>query len=187
MNRSKLTLIIIASIVIVGGGIVALLSSTNNDKSNTQTNDAQTNNTSTPADTNTPSNAPIDDASQIDTDNDVNTAENTETNSTTASPENNAQPSAPTPTSHNISYTNNCYTPVNITIKKDDTIIFTNNSNRDMWPASKNHPSHKEYPDFDAKNGITSGGTYQFTFSNTGSWGYHDHEKPSCTGTITVQ
>lgn len=86
-----------------------------------------------------------------------------------------------------IAYTNNCFSPANITIKKGDTVRFKNNSNsRDMWPATNKHPQHDEYSEFDSKQGIGSGGTYSFTFTKTGSWGYHDHLKPNCGGTITV-
>lgn len=87
---------------------------------------------------------------------------------------------------HTISYTNTCYSPVNITIKTGDTIKFVNNSSRDMWPASDMHPSHGEYSDFDAGTNISSGGIYSFTFHKNGTWGFHDHNKPGCDGTITV-
>jgi plastocyanin len=104
-------------------------------------------------------------------------------------------PSSPPPTAgttltaktYEIIYTNSCYSPANRTIKKGDTIIFVNNSSRNMWPASDNHPSHTLYSEFDAKNDIAPGGAYSFTFTKTGVWGYHDHSKPNCEGTITVQ
>lgn len=91
------------------------------------------------------------------------------------------------PKTYGISYTNSCYSSSNVTIKKGDTVKFTNSSSRDMWPASDNHPSHTIYSEFDANSSIDPGGTYSFTFNKTGSWGYHDHLKPSCSGTITVQ
>ena len=91
------------------------------------------------------------------------------------------------PKTYDISYTNSCYSPADVTINKNDTVRFTNNSTKNIWPASDNHPSHSLYPDFDANNSIASGGIYSFTFTKTGSWDYHDHLKPNCTGTITVQ
>jgi plastocyanin len=94
---------------------------------------------------------------------------------------------APPQTTHSVNYSNKCYSPSTITIKKNEAVIFTNNSNRDMWPASDNHPSHSLYPEFDATGSISPGDTYTFTFTKIGTWGYHDHEKPSCTGTITVK
>ncbi len=91
------------------------------------------------------------------------------------------------PKTYDISYTNNCYSPGSITIKKGDTVQFTNNSSRDMWPASDSHPSHTIYPEFDASSSIGAGGVYSFTFTKTGSWDYHDHLKPSCRGIVIVQ
>ncbi|MES2971286.1 MAG: hypothetical protein V4702_03135 [Patescibacteria group bacterium] len=91
------------------------------------------------------------------------------------------------PKTYEISYTDSCYSPANVTIKKNDTVRFTNNNTKNMWPASDNHPWHTLYSGFDANNSIAPGGSYSFTFTKTGSWGYHDHQKSSCTGTITVQ
>jgi plastocyanin len=92
-----------------------------------------------------------------------------------------------TPKTYGITYTNSCYSPANLAINKNDTVQFTNTSTKNMWPASNNHPSHTLYPEFDANKNIVPGGTYSFTFAKVGLWGYHDHLKPSCTGTITVQ
>lgn len=102
----------------------------------------------------------------------------------------------PTPTSSgspvsapktvNISYTNSCFVSGNQSIKKGDTIRFTNNSNGSMWPASDRHPEHDIYSEFDSKGPIGNGGMYTFTFTRTGTWGYHDDIKPGCGGAITV-
>lgn len=97
-------------------------------------------------------------------------------------------PTPPVPVSHTMTYSNSCYSPQNLTIKKGDTINFVNNSNtRKMWPASDNHPSHTIYSEFDANKGYNTGETYSFTFNNAGTWGYHDHLRSSCEGTITIQ
>jgi plastocyanin len=96
-------------------------------------------------------------------------------------------PAPATPKTHTMSYTNNCYSPVNLTIKKGDTVRFVNDSTKKMWPASDNHPSHTKYSEFDSDGSIDPGGTYSFTFTKTGAWGYHDHQRSSCSGTITVQ
>lgn len=88
---------------------------------------------------------------------------------------------------YTINYTNSCFSPADIAIKKGDTVKFVNNSSRDMWPASDNHPKHTIYPEFDANKDIAPGGNYSFTFTKIGAWGYHDHNKSNCGGTITVQ
>lgn len=97
------------------------------------------------------------------------------------------EPTAPTHNTYTISYSNSCFSPNTITITNGDTITFVNNSTRDMWPASDNHPSHTIYPEFDPGQSIAPGGSYPFTFTKSGTWGFHDHNKPNCDGTITVK
>jgi plastocyanin len=91
------------------------------------------------------------------------------------------------PKTYTVNYTSSCFSPSSLTIKRDETVKFVNNSNKYMWPASDDHPSHSIYPEFDSKSGIAPGGTYSFIFTKVGAWGYHDHNKPGCNGTITVQ
>ena len=94
-----------------------------------------------------------------------------------------------------VTYTNKCYSPSSVTINKGATVKFVNDSGRDMWPASDNHPSHDEYPvkdankesTFDPKDSIAEGGSWSFVFNVTGTWYYHDHNHPSCHGTIIVK
>lgn len=94
---------------------------------------------------------------------------------------------APTNTTHTITHSNSCYSPQNLSIKKGDTINFVNStSSKYMWPASDNHPSHNIYSEFDPGTDIAPGSNWSFKFTNTGTWGYHDHNKPSCSGIITV-
>jgi plastocyanin len=90
------------------------------------------------------------------------------------------------PVTHTVSYTNSCYSPQTLSINKGDTVKFVNNSNLDMQPASDPHPNHTNYPEFDADNGVDPGGSFSFTFTRSGTWGFHEHYKPSCKGTITV-
>ncbi len=94
-----------------------------------------------------------------------------------------------------VTYTDNGFSPATVTINKGETVAFKNNSSRDFWPASAIHPSHAVYPEkggcigskFDACKGISSGGSWSFTFNSAGTWKYHDHLKADFTGTITVQ
>ena len=77
------------------------------------------------------------------------------------------------------------FSPPSITISAGDTVTWVNNDNRSHWPASDNHPLHREYSGFDSF-GISSGGSWSFKFNNKGTWGYHDHQFPSKSGTIIV-
>lgn len=110
----------------------------------------------------------------------------TSTNPTSPPPSTSGGTTA-SPRTYGIGYTSSCFNPADLTIKKGDTVVFANASNGNMWPASNKHPSHTLYPEFDANGNVSSGGRYSFTFNQTGSWGYHDHIKPSCVGVITVE
>jgi plastocyanin len=114
------------------------------------------------------------------------TSGSTDSSSTSGGTSGGSQPTNTSPTTNTITYNNSCYSPASVTIKNGDTVTFINNSSFSMWPASDNHPSHNIYPEFDSNGGISSGSSYSFTFTKTGSWQYHDHNKPGCTGTITV-
>lgn len=87
------------------------------------------------------------------------------------------------------------FTPNALIIKAGDTVTFVNKDAAQHWPASAVHPTHTLYPEpggcigskFDACKGLATGETFKFTFTNAGSWKYHDHLNPSLFGTIVVQ
>lgn len=87
------------------------------------------------------------------------------------------------------------YSPRELTIKKGDTVVWTNKSDRRIWPASASHPTHRVYPAkggcigsaFDACKGLNNGDSFRFTFNEAGTWKYHDHLHSSVTGAIVVQ
>lgn len=78
------------------------------------------------------------------------------------------------------------FTPASVDIKVGDIVIFKNNSSQDFWPASVPHPTHTDYPAFDAKQAVSPGGKFQFKFEKVGSWQYHNHLNPSAKGVVNV-
>lgn len=96
-----------------------------------------------------------------------------------------------------VTYTDLGFSPKSITINQGDTVIWMNNSSRNMWVASNIHPTHNEYPEesaddcsgssFDACTGVGVGKNWSFVFDEVGEWGYHDHLNSSRTGTIVVE
>ncbi len=90
-------------------------------------------------------------------------------------------------TSALITYTDRGFSPEIVEVAQDGTVTFKNESTRDLWVASNEHPEHLMYPEFDAKKGYTPGSEYQFTFEKAGSWQYHDHLKASLGGTVIVK
>jgi len=75
---------------------------------------------------------------------------------------------------------------VNVSIKKGNTIKFINNSSKAFWPASDPHPVHTNLAGFDARQGLSQGESYSFTFTQEGNFGYHNHLNPGQSGIITV-
>ncbi len=86
-----------------------------------------------------------------------------------------------------VEYNAQGFNPKSVTIKAGDTVTWTNKDEDQLWVGSNPHPTHTDYPGFDALKGIATGGTYSFTFTRMGTWGYHNHLKPEETGKIIVQ
>jgi len=100
---------------------------------------------------------------------------------------------------HLVSYKDNGYEPKEITVALGDTVIFENNSDKDLWTASAQHPTHTAYDD-SHKTSLCSndiGGTnvfdqcqtgdsFAFTFNKLGEWAYHNHVSPRDFGQIIV-
>jgi plastocyanin len=108
------------------------------------------------------------------------------TPSQTPSPQPTPSPSSTQPQTHEISMTDAAYAPSALTVKKGDTVKFTNNGTKANWPASAPHPTHTDYPEFDPKVGVAVGQSWSFTFTKTGTWRFHDHLNPTRFGSITV-
>lgn len=72
-----------------------------------------------------------------------------------------------------------------LTIKKGDTVKFTNNDDVPHQVASNPHPIHIN---FTPLNGgiLNKDGTFEVQFDTIGTFAYHCHLHPNMTGTITV-
>lgn len=96
---------------------------------------------------------------------------------------------------HIVQYDGLAFSPNMITIKKGETVTFINNGKNPMWVASAMHPTHTVYPakggclgsTFDACRGYGAGSSWEFTFDEVGSWGYHDHLNASAWGKVVVE
>jgi len=101
-----------------------------------------------------------------------------------------------------VTYTDTGFSPTSITVAEGQSVTFTNQSSESMWVASNQHPSHTGYDGtnrsahcaasytgttpLDECAAAPTGGSYTFTFTKTGSWGYHNHANASMAGTIIV-
>ncbi|MEK7069071.1 MAG: hypothetical protein AAB947_01665 [Patescibacteria group bacterium] len=102
--------------------------------------------------------------------------------------------------SASVAYSSEGFSPSVVTIKKGETVRFLNTSNEKTWPASSIHPGHRAYPGsdikkcggedrgviFDACRGLIPGEMWDFTFTQVGTWKYHDHMHAGKTGSVTV-
>lgn len=92
----------------------------------------------------------------------------------------------PANTQVQIAMTDTGFSPATITVKAGTTVVFKNTGSDNHWPASNPHPVHTGLPGFDALKAITPGGTYSYTFTKAGTWGFHDHLHPNFTGSVVV-
>lgn len=119
----------------------------------------------------------------------------------TASPQANKEEEVKEMSSSLVTYTASGYSPATLRIKKGTAVVFKNESDEQMWTASALHPTHTVYPGSDIKKcgtddsvkifdmcqGLGKGQQWSFTFNETGTWKYHNHLRPSNTGSIVVE
>ncbi len=85
-----------------------------------------------------------------------------------------------------VTLTASGYSPATVTVKVGQTVTWTNSSGSSATVTSDPHPTHTDLPGFDSPT-LAEGGTYQYTFTQKGSWGYHNHLDPTTKGTVVVQ
>jgi len=120
---------------------------------------------------------------------------NNESAETTDSEDNSERPE------NTVYYTDSGFEPQSLTIELGEEVTWVNQGSDSMWVASDDHPWHTNYagdninqhctngePTNDNKfDQCSAGDTYSFTFTKTGTWGYHNHEQASDTGEIIVE
>jgi plastocyanin len=89
--------------------------------------------------------------------------------------------------SSNVTYRSDGFSPSVLHVKSGTTVTFENDSQEALRVASNPHPTHTDYPGFDSGQNIATGQEYKFTFTKTGTWGYHNHARPSMGGTVIVE
>ncbi len=85
-----------------------------------------------------------------------------------------------------VTLTVNGFSPATLTIKAGTKVTWINQSGAGATVNSDPHPAHTAYPLFNLGS-FQNGGTLSLTFDKTGTYGYHNHLKPSQTGTVIVQ
>ncbi len=121
----------------------------------------------------------------------------TDQSSTTESP---APSTATAPAGVVVTYSDQGFSPKDVSVPVGTTVTFVNQSTGNLWVASAMHPTHSVYsgsslsqhcPDttnstFDACAAIGPGNSYSFTFEKEGVWKYHNHVSTSQFGSVVV-
>lgn len=87
---------------------------------------------------------------------------------------------------YQVVLTQSGFKPEETVLRSGDSIVFTSEVDEPFWPASDLHPSHTLYAAFDPKTPIEKGSSWKFTFTEAGSWKYHDHLNPLRKGVVVV-
>ncbi len=83
-----------------------------------------------------------------------------------------------------ITYSDSGFSPSMVSVPAGTKITFVNESSSQITlTADKNQSA----AGFATSNQLFSGDTYSFTFTQTGTFGYHNAAKPSDTGTVIVK
>ena len=85
-----------------------------------------------------------------------------------------------------ITYTSSGFSPGSITVKSGDRVTVKNESSSTLDFASDPHPVHTENRELNIGE-IRPGSTMTFTVTTKGTYGIHNHENSTHTGTIVVE
>ena len=88
---------------------------------------------------------------------------------------------------HQIVLRDDGFHPTTTKIYKGDTVEFVTQRGKYFWPASNQHPAHTVYSEFDSKRPVAPTESWKFTFTKTGTWGFHDHLHSFFTGVVIVE
>ena len=101
------------------------------------------------------------------------------------------------PVSVGVIYSQSGFSPAEITVKKGDTVTWSNSGGGNMWVASAQHPTHTVYSGIalsahcpgmtaSAFDQCQNGATYSFKFDKVGTWAYHNHTNSGHFGRVIV-
>ncbi len=106
-------------------------------------------------------------------------------------------------TTTTVTYTDAGFSPAKVFIQNGNAVQFVNNSTRTMWVGVDDHPGHTKYDGTSTKEHCASGKnlngsfdqcvasapgtTYTFTFTKSGTFGYHNHTASKDVGSVVVE
>lgn len=78
------------------------------------------------------------------------------------------------------------FSPKTITVKAGDTVVWKNDLGKSATVDSAPHPVHTSYPPLNL-GGFSDGETLELTFTEAGTYSYHNHLNASQTGSVIVE
>lgn len=122
------------------------------------------------------------------------TSTQTSTEASDATPAAGANSSAVT-----VNYTDQGFSPKDLTVKLGTTVTFVNKTGDRMWVASAVHPTHEGYDGTSESvhcaagysgplpfDECAPGTSFSFTFTKEGTWPFHNHANAAHFGSVTV-
>ncbi len=85
-----------------------------------------------------------------------------------------------------LTYTEQGFTPTQVTIPAGRALKIVNNSDDAIAPSSDNHPTHTLNPELNFPD-IAPGQSASLVLNRTGTWGIHDHYDASNRATVIVE
>lgn len=79
------------------------------------------------------------------------------------------------------------FVPSTIIIDAGDTVRWINTDSNSHYISSNPHPEESDLPDLTSGGGLGLNGEYEYTFTNPGTFNYHDHLNPVINGVVKVK
>lgn len=86
---------------------------------------------------------------------------------------------------HTVTLSASGFSVGQLSIKRGEKVVFTNQSGAEARIPSNPHPIHSDLPALDSGT-LKDGQSYTFIFASVGTFGVHSHFNPSQTLSITV-
>lgn len=79
------------------------------------------------------------------------------------------------------------FSPATLLINVGTTVSWVNQDTEPFIVASDPHPEHTDLPGLYSQEPIGPGDSYEHTFTESGTYGYHNHLDPLQTGEVVVR
>lgn len=89
-------------------------------------------------------------------------------------------------TTKTITYTDGGFDPSTTTVKAGDTIRIMNRSSMPLSFNSDDHPAHTDQDELNVGD-VPRNRSQEFTVTQAGTWGYHNHENAAHSGKLIVE